>query len=136
MCALLSNGATNDSTPRSAGRTFVRKDSAGNIVVVVGDTGNAQNNCARVLRRGGTVVESIFRTKTTMSAQSNKSFGGVTFTEAVDRADTAVVTPSSVGFVAILPEGTRTVCSEEARTGMAKALLDQNDVFFYPTSVP
>ncbi|CAM9453800.1 unnamed protein product, partial [Laminaria digitata] len=106
------SGATAGDTSHSEMRIFVRKEDTGDMRVVVNDTGDAQSGCARILRKGGTVVEDTDPTPTV----SNVAPG------------------SDVVGGAVVPVGSRTVVLEGIRVRPSRRLPGPNGNFHYPTS--
>lgn len=106
------HGVAPGGTPPSDIRIFVRREDAGNISVVISDTGTANNACARLLRRGGEVVEDVEPSPVAATVdQYNRGFGG----------------PD-------VPVGPRTVWLEGVRTGMGRPLPGPNGNYHYPST--
>lgn len=106
------HGVAPGGTPPSDIRIFVRREDAGNISVVISDTGTANNACARLLRRGGEVVEDVEPSPVAATVdQYNRGFAG----------------PD-------VPVGPRTVWLEGVRTGMGRPLPGPNGNYHYPTT--
>ena len=108
----MSVAAERSPTP-SAIRIFVRKEDSGRLSVVISDTGDAENGCRRIFRRGGQVVEAVEPAlKAAHVAQFNIGYGG-----------------------AAIPVGRSTMWPDGVQTGKGGRLPGRNRDFFYPTSV-
>ena len=104
--------ANDDASPTEM-RIFVRKEDTGDMRVVINDTGDARAGCARILRRGGAVVEDADPAPTVSPATPcNDGFGG-----------------------AIVPMGSRTVVLEGVRMRQSRHLPGPSGNFRYPTSI-
>lgn len=107
------SGATADGASPTEMRIFVRKEDTGDMRVVINDTGDAKSGCARVLRRGGAVVEDADPAPTVSAASPcNDGFGG-----------------------AVVPMGSRTVVLEGVRMRQSRNLPGPSGNFRYPTSI-
>lgn len=105
-------GTTASDTSPSDMRIFVHKQDTGDMKVVINDTGCAHNGCARILRRGGRVVEDSEPSPVVSGdAPYNGGFGG-----------------------AVVPMGSRTVVLEGVRIRPSRALPGPSGNYHYPTS--